>query len=261
MYAVSAVVAPQPTPTPHPARPPNAPTASTSPDEVKKSFNQGAALNEMDGPPTPQTLQPSQHAESAVKAVKHLVLKVAPSGKLGEEFDRGLLELRNTPRRDGRSPAQVLYGRPLRSLVPAHSTSFASKWQERVEDCERRAAARAQGVKKQYDAHAKPLPPLQLGAHVRVQDPVSKRWDTVAIVMGKGRSRDYLIRSMSGRVLWRNRRFLREIPSPTTESADEEQLEVKPPKPQVTPSTRQRNRPHTRPAGPPRRSAHIALRS
>ena len=162
--------------------------------EFRDFLHRWGVRHEMSSPHYPQS---NGHAESAVKAVKHLVMKVAPSGKLGEEFDRGLLELRNTPRRDGRSPAQVLYGRPLRSLVPAHSTSFASKWQERVEDCERRAAARAEGVKQQYDSHAKLLPPLRLGAHVRIQDPVNKRWDTVAIVMGRGRSRDYQVRSTS----------------------------------------------------------------
>ena len=170
---------------------------------------------------SPQYLQSNDHPESAVKAVKHLVMKVAPSDKLGEEFQRGLLELRNTPRRDGRSPAQVLYGRPLRSPGPAHSTSFASKWQERVEDRERRAAARAEGVKQQYDSHAKSLPPIRLGAHVRIQDPVNKRCDTIAIVMGRGRSRDYLVRSMAGRVMWKSRRFLTLINPQSSEREEE----------------------------------------
>ncbi|XP_047501826.1 uncharacterized protein K02A2.6-like [Penaeus chinensis] len=57
--------------------------------------------------PSPHYPQSNGHAEAAVKAVKHLIMKVAPSGILNEVFDRGLLELRNTPSQDGRSPAQV----------------------------------------------------------------------------------------------------------------------------------------------------------
>ena len=43
-----------------------------------------------------------------------------------KKLDRGLLELRNTPRADGRSPAQVLFGYPLRSgSVPMHHRAYA----------------------------------------------------------------------------------------------------------------------------------------
>ena len=44
---------------------------------------------------------------------------------------------------------------------------------------------------------------------VRVQDPLSKRWDRIGVVVGIGRHRDYHIKMPNGRVYWRNRRFLR----------------------------------------------------
>ena len=103
-----------------------------------------------------------------MKSTKYLILKTAPSGNLdNEDFDRGLLELRNTPNMTGCSPAQILYGRPLRSCVPAHSEAFSQEWQEKVEDCDRRAAARAEKVKQRYDQHAKSLPKLRVGQTVR----------------------------------------------------------------------------------------------
>ncbi|XP_037804768.1 uncharacterized protein K02A2.6-like [Penaeus monodon] len=107
---------------------------------------------------SPHYPQSNGLAEAAVKAVKHLIMKFAPSDILNEAFDRGLLELRNTPRQDGRSPEQILFGHPLRSCVPAHRSSFAPEWQAKAEDCDRRAAAKAL-----YDSHAKPLQPLQSG--------------------------------------------------------------------------------------------------
>ena len=158
---------------------------------------------------TPHYPQSNGHAESAVKSIKRLIEKVAPSGNLDcETFDRGLLELRNTPNHTGRSPAQVLYGHPLRSCVPAHAKAFEDRWQARAESCDRRAATRLRDATARYDAHAKPLTPLPLGSVARIQDPVTKRWDRVGTVMGIGNSRDYLIRMPSGRVWWRNRRFL-----------------------------------------------------
>ncbi|KAG7155102.1 pol Retrovirus-related Pol polyprotein from transposon-like 4 [Homarus americanus] len=164
------------------------------------------------------------HAEAAVKAVKHLILKVAPSGNIDcEAFDKGLLELRNTPTHSGRSPAQILYGHPLRSCVPAHAKAFAKEWQTRAESCDRRAATRAQDTKARNDDRARPLQPLEIGALVRVQDPTTTRWDKVGIVMGVGRSRDYKVRMPSGCVWWRNRRFLQPVPPPAASPLTEDE--------------------------------------
>ncbi|XP_045120473.1 uncharacterized protein LOC123509916 [Portunus trituberculatus] len=53
---------------------------------------------------SPHYPQSNGHAEAAVKSVKHLILKTAPSGNIDtEEFARGLLELRNSPNYTGRS--------------------------------------------------------------------------------------------------------------------------------------------------------------
>ncbi|KAG0725211.1 Transposon Tf2-6 polyprotein [Chionoecetes opilio] len=168
---------------------------------------------------SPHYPQSNGHAEAAVKSVKHVILKTAPNGNIdSEDFDRGLLELRNTPNSTGRSPAMTLYGHPLRSCVPAHPESFSEEWQTRTEDCDRRAAARAEQVKAQYDQHARPLPRLCVGQTVRVQDPTSHRWDKVGVVMGCGTTRDFEVRLPSGRVWWRNRRFLRPVPTPSNDT-------------------------------------------
>ena len=164
---------------------------------------------------SPHYPQSNGHAESAVKTVKHLIMKVSSNGDIRncEAFDRGLLEIRNTPRPDGRSPAQLLYGKPLRSRVPAHAKSFAAKWQEATVDCDRRAAERFKTTVEQYNKRAKHLPPIPIGDSVRIQDPISKRWDKVGTIMGRGRNRDYLVKTAARGVLWRNRRFLRTIPT------------------------------------------------
>lgn len=78
--------------------------------------------------------QPNGHAEDAVKAVMHLVLKTVPSGNINcDEFDRGLIEL----------PAQILCGHPLCSCVPAYPESFSKERQARTEDCDHRVLSKS----------------------------------------------------------------------------------------------------------------------
>ncbi|XP_045137205.1 uncharacterized protein LOC123519765 [Portunus trituberculatus] len=163
---------------------------------------------------SPHYPQSNGYAEAAVKSVKHLILKKAPSSKIDcEQFACGLLELQNTQDATGRSPAQILYGHPLCSCIPAHPKSFAKEWQAKAGEFDRRAAAHAAQVQAQYNSHACPLPRLSAGQTVWIQDLISHRWDKVGLVMGCGRSRDYEVRLPSGQVLWRNRRFLRQVPS------------------------------------------------
>ena len=88
-------------------------------------------------------------AEAAVKSVKRLVQKCSVSGRLDlEEFSHAMLELRNTPREDGRSPAEVLFGHPLRTMVPMHYTAFPSRWRKAADECDERAHARREAARE-----------------------------------------------------------------------------------------------------------------
>ena len=155
---------------------------------------------------TPHFPQSNGHAEAGVKAMKTLVHKTTTNGRLDvDAFQRGLLEWRNTPRSDGISPAQKLYGRPLSSFVLAHHRSFSSEWQTLADDTD----AAPPSAPAQFDVSARPLSELRIGTHVDVQDPRSKLWCKRGVIVGVGRHRDYYVKLTSGRVYWRNRRFLR----------------------------------------------------
>ena len=173
---------------------------------------------------SPHYPQANGHAKSAVKAVKRLVKKTTTNGQLDcDAFAEGLLELRNSPRADGRSAAQVLYGHPLRSGVPAHHRAFAKRWQKLADECDARAAEEKRKTAERYNSAAKPLNSIQMGQHVLVQDTRTGLWDRTGVISGIGKFRNFLVKLPSGRLCWRNRRFLRPVRPFVTEKQGQPQ--------------------------------------
>lgn len=171
--------------------------------------------HEMSSPHYPQS---NGHAENAVKTVKRLLQKTTRNGDVDcDEFQRAMLEWRNTPRSDGKSPAMVLYGRPLDSFVFAYRNSFAPKWKtiEHQMDVQLiQPDVKKKTVEEHYNKSARSLRPLRIGEYVDIQNFRSKLWDSHGRIVSIGKRRDYYIRTTSGRVYWRNRRFLRPRISP-----------------------------------------------
>jgi len=160
-------------------------------------------------PSSPHYAQSNGHAESNVRIIKALAAKTKCKSIDDEAFLQGLLELRNSPRGDNRSPAQVVYGHPIRSKMPMHWRAYAKEWQTSAEECERKAAEAEEKTKLYYDRTARSLKPIKVGSQVLIQDPASKRWTKSGTVMSVGKNRDYRVVTPSGRTYWRNRRFLR----------------------------------------------------
>ena len=100
-------------------------------------------------------------------------------------------------------------GISMRTCVPAHHKSFSPIWHELAEECDRKAADIRKYSEKYYNAHANPLKPMKIGTKVRIQNTTNKLWTHVGVIVGVGRNRDYLVKLESGRIWWRNRRFLR----------------------------------------------------
>ncbi|XP_042891228.1 uncharacterized protein K02A2.6-like [Penaeus japonicus] len=95
-------------------------------------------------------------------------------------------------------------------------------------DCDRRAKECAKDVETRFNKHARALSTLKLGTQVRIQDPTSKHWDIV-----NSKSHDYHIKMPSGRILWRNHRFLHPVCFPPSElpDTDDSGTPSKPPEP------------------------------
>ncbi len=155
-----------------------------------------------------------------MKNVKALLKKY--DGKINEKFREGFLELRNTPRQGGKAPAEIVFGHPLRTQVPIHHKAFDSKWLMSMDEHDARSAKRDLQILKRYNKSAKDLPELSPGMQTAVQDPLTKLWDKSGTVMSKGSNRNYRIKFPSGRCLWRNRRFLKPLPTKRGKKEDED---------------------------------------
>ena len=131
-----------------------------------------------------------------------------------DAFRQALLEWRNTPDASGRSPAQKLYGQPLQSFVFAHSSSFAPEWQLQADIADSRAQSLSAGAEHSFNKSSWSLKKLQIGPPVDVQDVRTKRWSQRGVIVAIGKHRDYFVKLPSGRVYWRNRRFLRQFVPP-----------------------------------------------
>jgi len=70
--------------------------------------------------------------------------------------------------------------------------------------------------KVNFDKLAHPLPPLKVGQRVAIRSRVDKDWSLRGKIIEVRPHRTYVVKSDTGSVLVRNRRYLREISQPAT---------------------------------------------
>lgn len=174
--------------------------------------------------------QSNGRAEVAVKKVKRLLKScIGPNGSLNNDnFMKGMLQLRNTPDPECKlSPAQVLFGRPLRDAFsfvnrcpkfknPAIQPIWRDAWAAK-ENALRTRFARS--VEK-LNSHVRQLPQLHTGVRVFIQNqngPHPNKWDRSGVILEYLGHDQYSVKvDGSGRVTNRNRRFLRQFTLPST---------------------------------------------
>jgi len=161
---------------------------------------------------SPYHHQANGYAESAVGSMKSIIKKICPGKSVHcEAFEVAILEYRNTPRKDGLSPAERIFGRPMRTRVCAHPNLYqASNIQYAIEKADEKARIIRENVEQKYNKGTRKLKELKIGDMVRIQHHVTKKWDMIAKIKSVDqRKRSYLLETDSGRIYWRNRRFLR----------------------------------------------------
>ena len=221
-------------------------------DKFQKFLKDWGVIHKTSSPRYPQS---NGKAEAAVKSMKKLIAPAWRGRSIDQnKLQRSLMQYRNTPcPRDGRSPAQKLYGHPVQDTLPAHRRSFAPEWQKTPAEGEMRYKEVLEKAETAYNQHAQSLPDIKKGTNVAVKNPVTKMWDIYGIVTDVSPRRRYFIRTQSGSILVRNRRFLRRrtpisvhgyTPGDLSVQPAPTQQEAAPPQQEGTPrrSTRTRHR-------------------
>ncbi len=148
-------------------------------------------------------------AESSVKTVKNLLKKSLDSN--GDMY-KALLVFRSTPLQCGRSPAQLLMHRRLKSTLPMHHSLLKTQDGEEVVELK---LYEKEKQKAKFDLHAKPLPELSAKDPVLMYNFSSGLWDTPAKVVQEVSPRSYIVQTQDA-TYRRNRRHLTPAPSAGT---------------------------------------------
>ena len=120
---------------------------------------------------TPRYPQSNGKAEATVKSMKKIIRTAWEGWRLDEDkLCCALLQYRNTPScKDGLSPAQKLFGRPVQDSIPAHRRSFSKEWQHAAREADQKEVHTREETKYSYNLHARSLPDITVGSHVAIQ--------------------------------------------------------------------------------------------
>ena len=160
--------------------------------------------------------QSNGKVENAIKTAKSIMKKAKQAGT---DIYLSLLDWRNTPSEGmSSSPAQRMFGRGTRTLLPTTSYLLKPKVQEDVKE---KLLKQKSKQAKYYNQNTKELPPLQTGEVVRVAPKPGDRerkWFK-AQVEDQVDIRSYEVRTEDGRLYRRNRRHLRQSKEPFVQTS------------------------------------------
>ena len=142
-------------------------------------------------------------AEKAVQTAKKILTKAKEDGK---NPLLALLEYRCTPVDGLRSPAEILYGRQLRSILPSANHHLQQNLPNMPQIIRRRQVMQDR-QKGYYDRSARPLKPLHAEDQVHLQ--MNNKWQQGKIIGMADTPRSYVVETHDGGTYRRNRRFIR----------------------------------------------------
>ena len=137
---------------------------------------------------SPRYPQSNGKAENAAQTVKRLFTKCKA---LGQSEYLALLDWRNTPTEGvGTSPAQRLFGRRCKTLLPVSGTLLQPRHSTEGETRAMMGMKRWQ--QHFYDKHTKPLQPIEPGQTIRMKLPGNSTW-TAGTCIGEAGPRSYKV--------------------------------------------------------------------
>lgn len=112
-------------------------------------------------------------------------------------------------------------GCPVRTTVPTVPEGFARLSNQDMTKADANKKRVQEKIKYRWDKGAYNLKKLKIGDRIRLQDPVTKKWDEIYEIIESFRNgRSFKIKDRFGRIKWRNRRFLRPVNKELQEDED-----------------------------------------
>ncbi len=161
---------------------------------------------------SPRYAQANGLAERMVRTIKSLIKKCS---KTQQDLNSAMCNLRATPVDSGLpSPAELMFGRPIRTSLPSCHFNNKTGKQDLVND---KLEKRKDKMKETYDQHAgRELEQLQTGEKVRVRNHETGTWEPAEVVNAdRPEPRSYDVRSPNGSILRRNRVDIAKMPKQT----------------------------------------------
>ena len=158
--------------------------------------------------------QSNGRAEVGVKTAKRIIRNnINNDGSLNnDKIIAALLQYKNTPLPGmNLSPAQILFHRERKDTIPSHRSNYKlhEDWVVAAMERETIFAKRNAAIATRYNEHTKLLPELAVGTHVLIQGRNGK-WKKQGIIIEVLQHRQYKVKVLgSGRVTYRNRRFIK----------------------------------------------------
>lgn len=154
---------------------------------------------------SPKFPQANGFIERQIQTLKSLLTKCKESRS---DAFLALIEWRNTPFSDIPSPAEIMYNRQLRSIVPVRN-EFLEQRPVNNNIIRKSLEVRQEKSKSYYDKSAShSLSDLKEGEMVMIQMEPGSRWVDGEIVRKASRPRSYVIRTAKG-VIERNRKMIK----------------------------------------------------
>lgn len=159
-------------------------------------------------------------AELGVKQAKRIISSsTGHNGDLAtDQLQRAILQYRNNPNPEtGISPAECIFGRPVKDFIPILPGKYQPHptWRDTLANREKALRCRHHKAAERWTEHTRKLTPLKVGDHVYVQNQTGNhplKWDTTGQVTEVRQFDQYLVRvDGSGRITLRNHKFLRKF--------------------------------------------------
>ena len=141
------------------------------------------------------------------RSVRHIKPIIKKTIRNREDVQLTLLNLRATPIDTGLpSPGEMMFGRPIATLLPQRSMPAPIEQRERM-------ARQQANMKDHHDQSSRQvdLPPLYTGQRVRILDKTTKTWCPGTVVEKCQEARSYIVETLNGTRVRRNRSHLRDM--------------------------------------------------